>query len=261
MRRGTVVLLLWTLVGVSCGQATDGAATRTTGPTPSASTPAATALPEAGCSPADEQRLLEDTECLDAADADLDGDGAPARVVLSAPRSVEPGEDTVVPTLRADLPGGRVVEADLESVRRTAALRIVGGADAGGGSGEELFVAVDRGASTEVLVLFALDDGELVEVRTTAGETFRFSIRGSVSHGNGVACRDADGDGALELVLLSAQRTGNGWEWEEQVHEWRDGTVELVDTRRGAIGSDQDGDPPESLEGYWSLDCGDVQAP
>lgn len=264
-RAGTAILVLWTLAALSCGRAEDEAATGTPRPTrspPPTLTP--TPTPEDGCRSADEEDLPKGATCTDATDADLDGDGVEDRVVLYTPRfTPRPREGVfVVRTLRASLAADEAVEADLPRANESSRPHIVGATDADGVAGEELFVKVENGASTEVLALFTVDDGELAEVRTAAGEEFRFPVFGSVQHGDEASCRDADGDGELELVLLSTQRTdptGTEWEWEERTYEWRDKAVELVDTRRGTV-EGEDERPPPRLDGYWDLDCGDIEA-
>lgn len=262
-RAGTAILVLWTLAALSCGRAEDEAATGTSRPTRSP-IPTTTPTPEDGCRPADEEGLPEGATCTDATDADLDGDGAEDRVVLYARRPTpDPRErDFVEVTLRGSLSAGGAVETGLRRVHDVRSVGILGGTDADGAAGEELFVNVENGASTEVMALFTLDDDELVEVETVAGEEFRFPVFGSVQHGDGAVCRDDDGDGELELVLLSARRTdptGTEWEWEERTYEWRGKAVELVDTRRGTVEGEDEHRPPR-LDGYWDLDCGDIEA-
>lgn len=266
MRRDRVlaaVLVVWALVGVSCGQAADEAATGTPEPTRSptptpVTTPASTA--NNGCDPSDEEDAPEGSACVGAADVDLDGDGRVDRAVVYAPRADDPTE--VVRTLSVEVASGDVLEVELPPAEFARREPDLDGADANGVPGEELFVTVGwGGASTEELGIFTLDGDGLARVRAVEGEAFSFLVFGSVSHGDGAACRDTDDDGALEFVLLSASKLdamATEWEWEDRVYEWRGASVELADTRRGTVEGGEEGAPPPRLDGYWALDCGDV---
>ena len=136
--------------------------------------------------------------------------------------------------------------------------RILGAADASGDGRPEAFVVVKQGASTVNVGLFRLQRGTLRRVVVSGKGTEArdgFQLGGGTTHGDGIECRDVDGDGRDELVTLHVR----GFDpeqplgWNEEIYRWRDDG--LAFWRQGESGTiSMRGDA--RLKRFYQLRCG-----
>ncbi|MDQ4124804.1 MAG: metallophosphoesterase family protein, partial [Actinomycetota bacterium] len=192
-----------------------------------------------------------------AATGDLDGDGANDTVTLETAGARR--WDLV-----ATLASGEVVRAPLPQVDRFTNVQVVGATDADGDGDDEVFVNVGdvvyHGGSTSVLGLFALRGETLERVTDADGTPFDLPVGGVSNFGEGVECRDVDGDGAPELQLLRIDSaTSARSRWIEQVYRWRGDDLALVRTTRGTLRRQGYTDP--RVLRFYELHCGRLDPP
>ena len=99
----------------------------------------------------------------------------------------------------------------------------------------------------------------MVRVEQTGHGPFVFLLFGSISHGDGLECRDINGDGRREVVLLSV-RTQYGehqwerWDWKET---WNGKTLSVMGTRQGTYVASTPGPLEDPRFGrFWEFRCG-----
>jgi hypothetical protein len=208
---------------------TTAAPTRTPSPTPSAVPTRPVSVP--------------------AKDGDVDGDGKPDQVTVSA-APVSEGIWGV--TLKLSALGTRRGQLHAEADRPT----LVGVVDADGDGFGEVFLTVAQGASTSFWGALRLVDGVVREV-TLGGQPMHLGIGGSVTHGDGFACRDdVKANRGRELVVYSGD-TYDGVTWEGTVttYAWSGGAVVSLRERSESFPMGAAGDDPR-LRPYYDADCG-----
>ncbi|HEX2296006.1 MAG TPA: metallophosphoesterase [Actinomycetota bacterium] len=188
---------------------------------------------------------------------DLDGDGGGDVVSLVASGAREW-------RVRARLANGDTVAARLPPVDRFTRPEVVGAADADGDGDDEVFVnVVDfvyHGGTTSVLGLFALRDGDLERVTDARGRPLDVPVGGVSNFGEGLECRDLDGDGVPEIRLLRIDSASSARSrWIEQVYRWRGEELKLVRTVRGTLRR-RGFDDPRVLR-FYELHCGALDPP
>lgn len=188
---------------------------------------------------------------------DLDGDGASDTVTLEEAGARR--RDLV-----ATLATGEVVTATLPRVDRFTNPQVVGATDVDGDGDDEVFVnVVDfvyHGGTTSVLGLFALHGEALERVTDPAGDPLDLPVGGVSNFGEGVECRDVDGDGTPELQLLRIDSaTSERSRWIEQVYRWRGDDLVLAETTRGTLRRQGYTDP--RVLRFYELHCGRLDPP
>lgn len=113
-------------------------------------------------------------------------------------------------------------------------------------AGEVQLAIVDRGASVDVVSLFATVDCALEAVQLD-GAPATLAVGGSVNHGDGVRCEDG-----TVTVLSATSDDGETYQATAVTYEV-DGT-ELVEVDREASTIDAQADPAV-LDPYYRLDC------
>jgi hypothetical protein len=114
-------------------------------------------------------------------------------------------------------------------------------------SGDLAFAVVDRGASVDVVAIFATVDCAYEPVLLDR-EATAFAVGGSVTHGDGIRC-----DGSGQLTVLSATSDDGATYQATAVTYEVDGTA-LVETDRQAT-TIEAGEDPDGLAAYYRLDC------
>jgi predicted phosphodiesterase len=178
---------------------------------------------------------------------DFDGDGAGDLLSLDRDGG-----------LRLELAAGGVATARLRVPRFTEP-QVVGATDVDSDGDDEAFVnVVDHvyhGGTTSVLGLFALRGERLARVADTRGNALEIPVGGVSNFGEGVECRDVDGDGTPELQLLRIDSASSARSrWTEKVYRWRGERLELLDTNRGTLRRDGFNDP--RVLRFYELHCG-----
>lgn len=222
-------------------------AVTTTAPAVTASpTPSATASPTPSPQPTRPVKVP-------AADGDVDGDGKPDLVSV-APVAASQGVWTV--TLRLTALGTRRGQVHAEGERP----RVAGVVDADGDGYGEVFLAVDQGASTSFWAVLRLVNGVVREV-TSEGQPLHLGVGGTVTHGDGFACRDdIPANRGRELVVYSGDSfDGSTWEGTVTDYAWVGGTVRQLRSRDESFPFDASGSDPR-LAPYYDADCGSLNA-
>ncbi|MDQ3914026.1 MAG: metallophosphoesterase family protein [Actinomycetota bacterium] len=137
--------------------------------------------------------------------------------------------------------------------------QLVGATDTDGDGDDEAFVNVldhvYHGGTTSVLELFAWRGGDLVRIRHARGGAFQIPVGGVSNFGEGMECRDLDGDGTPEVQLLRIDSASSARSrWIEQVYRWRGDELELVRTKRGTLRRRGFTDP--RVYRFYELHCG-----
>lgn len=187
------------------------------------------------------------------ADGDVDGDGKPDPVAVARTAASE-GVWTV--TLRLTALGTRRGQVHAEGDQP----RVAGVVDADGDGYGEVFLAVDQGASTSFWAVLRLVNGVVREV-TSEGQPLHLAVGGTVTHGDGFACRDdIKGNRGRELVVYSGDSfDGVTWEGTVTDYAWVGGTVRELAARDESFPSDGSGNDPR-LRPYYDADCGNLSA-
>lgn len=206
------------------------------------------------CPEAADPRVPRGSGCLAGIGADLDGDGVRDAFLLFAALGGG-GRPLAWRAKAVTASAGAVQESAVETPSAEAIYPwLAMAADADGDGRDEVFVGVDHGASTEFLELFAVVGTGIVRVEESGGGAMRIALGGSATHGNGVECRDADGDGRPELLLLGAVTSdARRYDWQEQVYRWNGKTVARAETRRGTFEATDASHP--RVQRYWQLSC------
>ena len=113
-------------------------------------------------------------------------------------------------------------------------------------AGEVKLAIVDRGASVDVVALYAAVDCALEAVQLD-GAPVALAVGGSVNHGDGLRCKNG------EVTVLSATSDDGETYQATAVTYDVDGT-ELVEVGREATTIDAQADP-SALDPYYRLDC------
>jgi hypothetical protein len=257
-RLPVAVALLGALAG--CGGGGDNVATpqdtTTTAPVTAPTTPPAVATtapaPTASATPTPKPAPTRPV-ALPGKDGDVDGDGKPDQVtVANAPI----GEGVWAVTLKLTALGTRRGQVHTESERP----RVVGVVDADADGFGEVFLTINEGASTSFWGVLRLVDGVVREV-TKDGAQLSLGIGGSVSHGDGFACRDeVKANRGRELVIYTGDTTdGVTWEGTVTTYTWAAGRVVAVKERNETFPVGASGDDPR-LRPYYDADCGSLSA-
>jgi hypothetical protein len=173
--------------------------------------------------------------------ADVDGDGAPDRVV--AYREADGNRRVAV-----ELAGGgsAAIDASESSVDGPAPLSVLGGADLGG-EGSTVVAVTGGGASVVVVGLFQFVECALTRVSFESGSAAELPVGGSVTHADGLACT---GD---RLVRLSAT-SDDGETFAATATRYRVDGNTLVE-----LGAEQTtltrGVDDAEIERYYDIDC------
>lgn len=215
---------------------------------------------EADCSDADTELgpgLPDVAESVEQTTGDLLGDGQPDQVTTYA---IGSGDDAVY-LLRVETSSGYVVEASLDDATSHAPVRPLGTASIGG-TREVALVVETVGASAVNVGLWALhdfDEQPCALARVTIPDHTTeptFAVGGTVGHASGLSCGDADGDGASELVVVTAEsEDGESYDWSESAWRWP-GAGELAH-----VGEEAGTESPEELDARMGLNCPSVDAP
>ncbi|HEX9713780.1 MAG TPA: hypothetical protein VGB52_14655 [Actinomycetota bacterium] len=168
---------------------------------------------------------------------------------------------------RALLANGAIHEVELPFIAGVDPV-VVGPVDANDDGRSEVFVITDRGASVEFMTLFEVHGdgvGQVLE-RDPEGAVnpARFAIGGSVTHGEGLACSDLDGDGTSEIVRLRVVLEREGaYRWERLAYRWNGGLLVFwKQDDNGLIEGDaKDPHVDEQLQPFYSLDCHGLRYP
>ncbi|MGI9017167.1 MAG: cell wall-binding repeat-containing protein [Euzebya sp.] len=216
----------------------------------------------ASCDPASSQVGTEppgEATRVEQVVSDLDGDDRPDRLTTYALADGQGGETFFLHVrLANDFAAQRELDAD-----STADVRPLGAAPIGEGR-PVAFVVEQVGASTINVSLFGLHDffdDPCALGRVTIGD-HTVPPQFPIYSGNGLQCRDFDGDGAPELVVR--QVSGNSpdaseFEWTEEAYTWPGGgALQFVDRTEGTFSSPED---DEEIQSFSNLDCPGVEAP
>lgn len=191
------------LVAGACDGDPERGAPRTS-PTPRTSPAASLDLP---CE--EQEGILDDPEAHELA-GDVDGDGAPDRVVIAPATGECPPVLVVVSARRAlSIP----IE---EEVSGPGLPRLMGLLEIGDGDGAEVVVVLGAGASTEFFGVFTVVNNELDRLRIRGPSRFGdlFPSGGSVGHMDASDCAD---DG--RVVISSAVPNGDRYLVERRFYE------------------------------------------
>jgi hypothetical protein len=112
--------------------------------------------------------------------------------------------------------------------------------------GDLQLAVVDHGASVDVVSLFVTIDCAFTPVRLD-GATAALAVGGSVTHGDGLRCEDD------EITVLSAT-SDDGATYQATAVTYEVEGTELVEVGREASMIEAQ-DDPETLAGYYRLDC------
>lgn len=229
----------------STSSTTVGSTTSSTTPEdPTTSTSSTTAVPEGGagaCAVSEGPIPPAGAADVSEVSADVDGDGAPDRVV--AYRESD-GNRRVAVELAAG--GTAAVDASESSIDGPAPLSVLGGVDLGG-DGQTVLAITSAGASVVVVGLFQFVECALARVSFEAGQPAELPVGGGVTHGDGLACTDES------LVVLSATSAdGETFTATETTYQV-DGNT-LVELGAESATLTRGGDDAE-LERYSTIDC------
>ena len=199
----------------------------------------------------------EEQEALGSeAGGDFDGDGRTDALTLSGGGRVW--------QLRLELASGETGKRRVTLPDEFTRPEVVGVTDADSDGDDEAFVnVVDHvyhGGTTSVLGLYGWDGDVLARVRDTRGRPLDMPVGGVSNFGEGLDCRDVDGDGTPELQLLRIDSASSARSrWIEQVYRWRGGALDLVRTVRGSLRREGFTDP--RVLRFYELHCGRLDPP
>jgi len=167
--------------------------------------------------------------------ADLAGDGRPDRISVTAGAKDKYGRKAW--TLAVSFASGETSSLALGSYSDYVIPRALGAADADGETGEELFVLVDQGASTQFASIVSVVGHHLVQA-TIGLFVLRLAYGGSVGHEDGARClSNVDGRPGLAVYTVSSPTSGAGGRahWEERDYAWSGKSLEEVTTKSGTF--------------------------
>ncbi len=154
---------------------------------------------------------------------------------------------------RITLHSGRAVVAALgrpgHGIGLGENLWVMGAVNADGDGADEAIVRVNGGASTDLLGIFLLRNGHLIEARKASGGPFVFVFGSDVNFGSGGGCRKAGG--RMELVDAGAWIKRKRWHWMETYYRWQGTQVTPVRSLRGTT-------TPRGTGRYEAFRCGEV---
>ena len=142
-------------------------------------------------------------------------------------------------TLAVSFASGETSSLALGSYSDYVIPRALGAADADGETGEELFVLVDQGASTQFASIVSVVGHRLVQA-TIGLFVLRLAYGGSVGHQDGARClSNVDGRPGLAVYTVSSGSSGAGGRahWEERDYAWSGKRLELDKTTSGSFSS------------------------
>lgn len=217
MKRKTIVLAFaLSLALAACngggdsGQANQGGEVTSASSTPlsssttsnTATQPAGADNPDTPCRPG-ESRSSAAGEPL----GDVDGDGQVDKVYLSEG------------SIGVETSTGVVSEVETASARP---VKVIGVADANEDGRGEIFILTSGTSDSQLVSLVriaVLTDCQVTFLNNSSGDPYSFEVGKSDAGGSGVGCVDADGDGRLELVGLSFDRSGSNVSWRRTIVE------------------------------------------
>ncbi len=194
---------------------------------------------------------------VEQASGDLTGDGIDDTVATYA---IGEGDDAVF-LLRVETATGYVVEASLDDAAAMAPVGPLGVADVGPAQGVAMVVEASGAAGVNVALWGLHDHGEgacALRPVTVPDHTVErtFGVGGTTGHASGLRCEDVSGDGGDELVVVTAERADDGYDWRETAWRWPGaGALEHVATDEGSVAE------LEELDGGLGLGCPGVEAP
>jgi hypothetical protein len=139
---------------------------------------------------------------------------------------------------------------DLHSLRTP---RLLGAADGNGDGRDEIFMAVDAGASTLFVAIAEVTGGALRLARVATGPgagATSFALGGSVTHGGGLEC-SGSGSRRILRALSAWSSDGTTYSWEEIDYLWQDQRLQWGAKSSGTAGV---GDP--RIARSYQLRCG-----
>jgi hypothetical protein len=136
-------------------------------------------------------------------------------------------------------------------------LRGVVDADADGRA--EVWLHTHSGASTEFLTPLRLVDDEILAVRQ-GSTTVELGVGGTVTHGNGFACKDTVRSKAgRELIVYAGSATDSRhWSGEKTTYDWSGDTLVRLSSTHESFAYTGLDDP--RVAPYYSVDCGTLTA-
>jgi hypothetical protein len=217
------------------------------------------------CTPADRVGLATPPAagCLTRLRADLDGDGRGDLVMVYADEW-GPGHVPKEPAkIQVRFGSGRVWSGTLPGrgegypLAMVPQVRFAGDANRDGR--DELFVMIDRGASTEFLGMLTWDGKQLVAVQedTSRGPLpLRLPVGGTVTHGAGFVCAS----GLLVAQGIATHPpTYDQWDWVRTTYEWAGpSTVRARSRAQGTFEAGLDQQSRPEFTQYWSTRCPSV---
>jgi hypothetical protein len=186
---------------------TSGPTTATTTAPESSTTEAPSVVPAVDPCPGD---------CVGRATADVDGDGRPDTIGLSAtpPLSGDPiGDKPSQLVLRVVFANGRLAEYD-DTAQWDASL--IGAADVNGDGGAEIFYFNNTGANLHSGYIVRWDGSKLVAVQGPDGKPFNTFTSGYAMGGEGFACSD----NSFITMMIDYGAPPDGWTATETTYHW-----------------------------------------
>ena len=201
--------------------------------------------------------------CVSSFTGDFDGDGLADKFSVFA--YLDPKGFPIDWNIRLDLRGKPGATFALIPADGFTYPEAVGATDADGDGDDEMFVNVAdhvyHGGTTSVLALYRMLPGALVRVDGPGGKPLDIAVGGVSNFGEGLECRDLDGDGTPELQLLRIDSASSARSrWSVQVYRWTDeGSLELVEKKRGTLRRRGFTDP--RVLRFYELHCGRLDPP
>lgn len=219
----------------------------TTGAAPSTSAPAPPTTVSPSSCPGDDPVPPEGAEDVSEVSADVDGDGAPDRVL-----AYRRGDGTR--RVAVELAGGgtAAVDASTSEIEGPAPLSVLGGVDLGG-DGDTVLAITGAGASVVVVGLFQFVECAIARVSFPSGEGVELPLGGGITHGDGIACAES------ALVRLSATSTdGEAFSATDTSYQVDGNTLIEVDSETATLTRATD---DEEINRYYALDCPALENP
>jgi len=254
--------LVLALVFVSCGPAVATAPQATPSALPSAlpvavsaapaAVPQASPTPAPACGERGAGAVPDGWTCAETTKVDLDGDGWPDMFVIFARTAPTNGENW---RARIALTAGPTYEIGFAADVDDVSSMIRGLVDVDRDGRDDVLVELGRGASTEVVGVFGLGKGGLMQATYQDGTKARLLFAGSVRHGAAVECRSQSGRAELVLRGISNYTADDQWDWSESVYTWSSKVLVLSSQRKGVIKVPHPFDPPPNEDAFWSFRC------
>lgn len=215
------------------------------------------------CPISEDDRLPPRAGCVTEVDADLDGDGGQDAFFVYAivDGRGRPGRWSA----EARLSGGDRHRLRLDATRHSYPMAL-GAQDIDEDGTSEVFVKVFdylfHSASSSVVGIFLVDEGELRRVTLPGGEPLDIGVGGLTQVGEGAECRDAAGDSVRDLVVLRITTRDHSfriWHGSERAYSIDGPTARLLDRRTRTVRADSYNDP--DVRRYYQLSCGEFDPP